>query len=707
MSSRSGTARFRPRARILKILGEELITDEVIALVELVKNSYDADATKVDVILKNVTDIENGSVIIHDNGSGMSLETVLNSWLEPGTEYRKSQRDKGERSKKYNRQILGEKGVGRFAAQKLGNLITLITRSKDEEKEILVEIDWQLFDKNEYLSEVKVNWMTIEPKIFKNDKTGTRIEINFIKKSWTKSMIMNLAQKLEGLRSPFKEKILEENSNLTAPFNINLICSDYQKLIDEIRPLNEILEESVYSFKGNVSEKGILTAEYRFYNPAFESLKQEKTISKDIRDSVDSKGAICGPFEFKYYVWDLDPKTLKETVTRKIYDDYIKPHTGIRIYRDKFRIWPYGEEGNDWLEMNKRRVNNPKKCFSNNQIIGLVEISAVNNPYLVDKTDREGLILNEYYENFRKFVLNSINEFEILRRIDKNIVDEMREVKIKMDDTLMEIERLKEKMKGDEIYNKYKSYLNNIQRAYNNEITNTLEPLIVSAGIGIAYQMPAHEISIQIEAIQDMISEFKIDLEYLDISGKVTNRIPILYELTENIDDIAKGALELSRRKPKEFNLKSIVDFSLYIKKPELIRDHIDFTLDVIDEIRINGYQNLLMTCILNIIDNSIYWLNKNVKDKKIVTTIRFYNHKPQIIISDNGPGIDRVHLPYLGEAYYTTKPDGTGLGLFITKRAMQRNSGEVKFGFYPNDPCFLEGANVILEFNSDVVIKG
>jgi len=163
-------------------LGDELISNEVIAIVELVKNSYDADAMKVEVTLENVTDIENGRILISDNGIGMSLDTVLNAWLQPGTEIKKKLRERNERSKIFRRTILGEKGVGRFAAQKLGSLISLTTRSKDDEMETIVEINWKKFEEDRLLSEVKVAWIQTEPKIFRKN-TGTLIEINFLGKN--------------------------------------------------------------------------------------------------------------------------------------------------------------------------------------------------------------------------------------------------------------------------------------------------------------------------------------------------------------------------------------------------------------------------------------------------------------------------------------------------------------------------------------------
>ena len=113
---------FRPKARLLKLLGDELIRDPNIAIFELVKNAYDAGAGYARVTLVNIDDRQTGLIIVDDDGTGMDWDTLTGVWLEPGTDFRKRQRDREDgRSPKFGRLPLGEKGVGRFAAGKLGD----------------------------------------------------------------------------------------------------------------------------------------------------------------------------------------------------------------------------------------------------------------------------------------------------------------------------------------------------------------------------------------------------------------------------------------------------------------------------------------------------------------------------------------------------------------------------------------------------------
>src|SRR5580658_755584 len=168
---------FKPRARLLLLLGDQLIRDPGVAVFELVKNAFDADSPGVTVTMSRVEDPLRGQIIVEDRGVGMDVDTVSGVWLEPGTDHRIKEKEKGEPTPKYKRVPIGEKGVGRFAAHKLGNKIRLITRSAGSQ-EVLVEIDWENdFKDKRYLNDVEVKVIERIPEHFTGRKTGTRLEI--------------------------------------------------------------------------------------------------------------------------------------------------------------------------------------------------------------------------------------------------------------------------------------------------------------------------------------------------------------------------------------------------------------------------------------------------------------------------------------------------------------------------------------------------
>lgn len=140
---------------MLLLLGDQLIRNAGIAVFELVKNAYDADANDVKVDLLNVDDQDNGRIVVSDDGIGMNWEIVTEVWLEPGTDYRESQKRAGAKTPKHNRTPMGEKGIGRFAAHKLGRSIALVTRQRGA-PEVVVEIDWEQFLQDKYLSDLAI-----------------------------------------------------------------------------------------------------------------------------------------------------------------------------------------------------------------------------------------------------------------------------------------------------------------------------------------------------------------------------------------------------------------------------------------------------------------------------------------------------------------------------------------------------------------------
>lgn len=144
---------FKPKARLLLQLGDQLIRNEKIALSEIIKNSYDACAQNVKIIMKDINNAESGEIIIIDDGFGMDIDIINNVWMEPGTNY-KEEKNKPNFVSKCNRRPIGEKGIGRFGVHKLGNKIELISK-KANSKEVYFAINWEDFDSSEYLSDKK------------------------------------------------------------------------------------------------------------------------------------------------------------------------------------------------------------------------------------------------------------------------------------------------------------------------------------------------------------------------------------------------------------------------------------------------------------------------------------------------------------------------------------------------------------------------
>jgi len=490
-----------------------------------------------------------------------------------------------------------------------------------------------------------------------------------------------------------------------ADFIVNVKAPQFAERLTKLPQLSDIIQRPVYSLEGQVDENGMLHYHYSFLNPAFPSLSRQvrDAITEDAKQPRKFEGKrkpYCGPFSVKFYVWDLDPATLRETIERAYYNNYVKPHTGIRIYRDGFRVWPYGEEDDDSFGLDLRRVNNPTQRLSRNQVIGIIEISGVNNPGRRDKTDREGLILNREYEDFRELVIGCISVLEVERRRDKDKVDALREKKKPEDEVRRAIGLMRGKMEKKGHIEIYREDVTRIESAYDERVREILEPLYVSAGLGIAYTIPVHEIVRNLGDMEKLLGAVVDDLRRSEGREELVERLKQALQTTDVIDDIVRGVGKLTRRgRPEVLPLTSVAKDALDITGLRLQKDNIKVEILEKDKASVSGVRNMLITALLNLLDNSSYWLLRRDSGRKIMIRVDHDEEgRPRLLVSDNGPGI-KDDPALLVQPFFTRKPDGSGLGLYIVDRIMKAHDGEVQFLSAEDEPGLLEGANIALVF--------
>jgi anti-sigma regulatory factor (Ser/Thr protein kinase) len=240
--NREFTQAFRPRARLLQLLGDQLIGSAKLAVFELVKNAYDADAENVDIFL---LDLATGTsrILIKDNGQGMSIDTIRDVWLVPGDDYREQQRLADKRSPKFRRLPLGEKGVGRFAVHKLGDRIRMVTKTADS-AECVVDIDWRQMAEKHFLEEAQVSVVERQVKTFKDGATGTAILISELRDGeWSRREVRDLYRQVTAIASPFVEQ--------EADFNVTLHVPEYPEWVESMPGPGDMLAKAPWHFRFN------------------------------------------------------------------------------------------------------------------------------------------------------------------------------------------------------------------------------------------------------------------------------------------------------------------------------------------------------------------------------------------------------------------------------------------------------------------------
>ena len=404
-----GRGRIRPRARLLRTIGAELISSEVVAVIELVRNSYDADATQVDIVFHHPEDPERATLEIRDNGHGMSREILLGPWLEPATDYKSGSRTDGAAGQRSpaGRRRLGSKGVGRFAAQRLGTKLELRTRAMRSVNELIARFDWSALERDQYLDQVRVPWR--EGAAEHIDAHGTHLRISGLRDRWSPDRFEKLKLGLSRMVSP----------TMREQFQIQIVINGAS---EEVRPTIDA-NQAMYSIRGSVNAEGHCVIHYEDINGDGETWERSAFWPQEAEQK-------CGPLEFRINAWDLDREPLKlylkQTGSKLGLRDFrklVRDHSGISLYRDGFRILPYGEPDNDWLRLDRRRVNNPTMRLSNNQVLGTIQLTADENPHLKDQTNREGLVTNEAYNHLSEVVLELLGYLETRRFAARRSMD--------------------------------------------------------------------------------------------------------------------------------------------------------------------------------------------------------------------------------------------------------------------------------------------
>ena len=399
----SGYYYIKPAANHILTVGKGIIKDSYTAILELVKNAYDADAENVYIKLI----FRNGKVniSIDDDGHGMSYSVVTQKWMVPSTADKL--RQKFSRYKK--RALQGRKGIGRYAASILGDELFLQTTEKENLITTELLINWNDFTSDQkFLEEIDI---LIESYKQSNISPGTKLNI-IGDKIWTDRELDELIISLKRLLSPFDE--------IETDFKIHLEISHefskkYHSFSEYIKPL-PILEFYHYRVSGTIRllEDGKLMANLLLENKHLKNILPQE-FQKEIIFENDEK--YCGDISIDIRAFDLDENLLIKNDDISITEakKQLKELPGIAVIREGFRVRPYGDRKVDWLGLNERRYNNPTTRLSSNQVAGYVSVLQEDESHLEEKATREGFKVDEYYEGLKQCILQSLTPLENLR----------------------------------------------------------------------------------------------------------------------------------------------------------------------------------------------------------------------------------------------------------------------------------------------------
>ncbi|HML65571.1 MAG TPA: ATP-binding protein [Dysgonomonas sp.] len=729
---------FQPYARLMNILGDQLITDKKVAVIEVVKNSYDADADNVKVRFFNmknygkkyIDENELPYIEIEDDGDGMTLETIQKIWLRPATPNKLDKKKRKENHTEKGRIIQGEKGVGRFAIHKLGERIDLYTKTSGGE-EVRLEMDFTEYNPEDIdlfnqptsnyklLNDVHNTWYVNDPAIEIKKEKGTLIRIQNLRERWTSKDFEDLYKSILRLIPPVDENAIKLGVNFVQDFTIELFLDNELYTSSEATTFKDVVERAQYSMIGEVSNDGTLYFEYNSVSPKRnfqrsinllnkEDLSQFQYPTKTIEDWFIKFGRLpnCGSFKFTFYAFNLKKRD-KTIITTEI-DQFIKQNF-VYLLRDGVRVYPYGEKGYDWLELDKLRSTVKAGDFiSYNDLIGFVYITQENNTRLKDSTNRQGIMdVDGAFEDFKRLLTETTQILNTEKKIDENKLEISKNQTYKDSNNLVlnSFNSLKSSLKNvdnRDVLEKANKFLAAVHN-HTDIMRERMETVEDLAGLGMAVERSSHDSLTLLAKMRVNVKDFKKKIEKKDCTNN--DILALLDELDENLNfvydemQVIQPLFKNQRKAIKDISIHEIANKVVrYFRRD--IEGKINVSIQNDGDIIVKTNTGLILQILINLLDNAIYWVNKNETSPKEIT-IKINSRNDTLIIADNGPGIREDTVPLIYNEFFSLKSDGRGLGLYIVKEILLRINGEISI-IQDEDRKLLSGANFIIKFNQE-----
>jgi len=721
--------RFTVDAKTLIHLGRDSIKDHTTALIELVKNSYDADAynIEVDIFCKG----ENDTLRVSDNGFGMTRSQLINNWLRIGFSEKRQSKES-----ELGRRKTGEKGIGRISTDRLGARLEL--RSLTEDNGLVgLKVDWDKFDTEGMdVSDIEVELfhptsISIPRRNGEMSSSGTEIIIHGLRQPWTSTNIENLFNELATLTPPFEDvKDFEISlNNDVAPQFSKRVSVDFQNAaLIELEAIFDGSDEVYYSIKEKGGENAsVQTISLNHFFARSDPNKEHKNITLN-----------CGPVNLKFFFFLRDGSSVMGQKF-KLSDlrDFLDNNAGVKIYRDQIAVKPYGfpsaQLGYDWLSLGERRARNPAGVgrsadytISPNQLVGAVYIKRDENPSLTDSAAREGLVESEAFYDLKSFVMASLKLLESYRaglykdqeakqneqkkqkqahREAINITQQLDRVKINLADIKFQIESARQPVDAKTFVNPIDTAIvdvNNISQnvgATINDLLDWQRTLGGLATMGISFAVFGHETEgsitqfqgstqLALKLIKQPIPKFSaIEIE-LDKAVKHSKKIAAWgsYALTR---------IQREKRKKGNISISKVIEGVLNELQPVFEASSIQLKFEG-EKFYTKSYQMDIESILINLLTNAYTACQqKGGKREVLVKSAKELAENKEgffISVEDSGPGIAKEFKHMIFEPLFSTKTIGanesksigTGLGLTVVKSIVEDLYGSIIFDSSP-----------------------
>ncbi|MDM3278937.1 MULTISPECIES: ATP-binding protein [Citrobacter] len=723
-----GKKPFDLSARVPMQLGRESISSSTVAVSELIKNGYDADAESVHVEFFLRESPALSTLVIRDDGNGMDAETIYDHWLKIGTDFKNGV----ELSINKKRVLTGAKGLGRLGLDRLSKKVVLYTKKKGSNSVIQLIVDWRKYEEtNASISDIQHDIyeqdLPLSGKygdIFSSvDDSGTYMVLIGLKDYWCPDFIEDLKQELRLLISPYRSN---NDFSITIHRTINNIA--FPK---EVVDTQELLKAASWEVKAVIDSNN--KVKLSFKNNATGELIEQIPIPWKYWISKQGDKPLFGPLKFEFHYMVRKKEFLsKIDMSARNWSKFMELNRGVRIYRDDFRVRPYGEPTGkgDWLDLGYRKASSPGGIkqggwrIAPNQIIGAVSISKTTNAILNDQANREGIVENEAYLQLRNFILKVISSFEVLATKDaqadddtdlaaeleriikekdsdlKGAIDEIKAFSKKtkrkgkkvppaqiLNQKLRELERAK--VSHQKALDDYYSYLEKERKKLEGE-KDTLSNL---ASLGVLTVSFGHEIRTHSSLALNNAKTLKTVIQTARTANQPINYNQLISltdlmitgaQYVDTFSRLAINNIKPDKRTRSKVNVPKIFKYIFDMMSASFSKMGIQYNIEFVkiaeEDFNVRSFEIDWESIAINLITNATWALEDTQRDKRQIKIIfeRVGGTRLRLAFMDSGCGLETGQENTIFLPMHSRKTDrrgnsiGTGMGLSIIKNQVE-----------------------------------
>ncbi len=670
------------------------------------------------------------TISISDTGVGMSANDLSANFLTIGTSSRKREVDRALAAGSESSPYLGEKGIGRLSAMRLGNTLKVTTARVEDKRYNILDLDWRKFAD----IEAKVEDIEVDPTVGSPKKaakeSGTELEIGDLTEDWSESRLREMADyDFARLTDPFLDA--RRRPRIALFWNGSRIAIPF---------MNRTLAENAHAtFRGNFGTDGVLRVHMEAINLGYDHPREVDDVSRstpELEALLDGTSgqlapaavARLGPFELEAFWYNRRHLAgIEEIGNQREVRELQRKWSGIMLFRDDFRVFPYGNEEDDWLGLDRRALSRPGYVLNKAQFVGHVRISRSKNPGLVDQTNREGLRRTPEERALVGILQHVVRDmlWDFFREMDRKY----KKAPVELGDLKADIETLEARART--ALNKVRRLVpkeeresfDDLQHAFNEfqdlssraqlkieQVEADSRQMIDMAGVGLMVEAVAHELARAAESAlqaleglkgQEFPTDVRAKLDTLRAEMKtVTKRLRVLDELSVS-----------GRQRSETFDLVDVIDQIMEGHEAKFRRHSVKLVFrHPKTPVRVRLVKGMVVQIIQNLVTNSLYWMDIRAKQQTGYVpelTITLQDEPLVLTVTDNGTGVAPENIERVFRPFWSLKERSKrrGLGLFVARDHANHLGGALTLSSKP-DPETGRLHRFILELPEGALVK-